>query len=122
MCHQLIVRVHLVQRRNITHFLIRIVCTAGPSCSKITKSLVNVSLKFQMLISENGQNFLLNKCEKLLHCNWALVILGRKGILLNVRYSRCWVQICSPAFCMNICELGACACVCACVKRCLSQE
>ena len=31
-------------------------------------SLVNVSLKFQMLISELRQYFWLKKCEKLLHC------------------------------------------------------
>ena len=41
---------------------------SGPSCSKLTTSLVNVSLKFQMLISEIYQYFLLKKSEKLLHC------------------------------------------------------
>ena len=30
---------------------------AGPGCSKLTASLVNVSLKFQMLISEICQYF-----------------------------------------------------------------
>ena len=40
----------------------------GPSCSKLTTSFVNVSLKFQTLISEICQYFLLEKCEKLLHC------------------------------------------------------
>ena len=30
---------------------------AGPSCSKLTTSLVNVSLKFQTLISEISQYF-----------------------------------------------------------------
>ena len=44
-----------------------ITTTAGPGCSKLT-SLVDVSLKFQMLISEIGNFFLLKKCEKLLHC------------------------------------------------------
>ena len=39
---------------------------SGPGCSKLTMSLVNVSLKFQMLISEIWQYFLLKKCEKLL--------------------------------------------------------
>ena len=42
--------------------------TSGPGCSKLTTSLVNVSLKFQMLISQIHQYFLLKKCEKLLHC------------------------------------------------------
>ena len=41
---------------------------SGPGCSKLTTSLVNISLKFQTLISEICQYFLLEKCEKLLHC------------------------------------------------------
>ena len=40
----------------------------GPGCSKLTTSLVNVSLKFQTLISNICQYFLLKKCEKLLQC------------------------------------------------------
>ena len=39
----------------------------GPSCSKLTTWLVNVSLKFQTLVSQICQYFLLKKCEKLLH-------------------------------------------------------
>ena len=42
---------------------------SGPGCSKLTTSLVNVSLKFQTLISEIFQYFLLKKCEKLLQCS-----------------------------------------------------
>ena len=42
--------------------------SSGPSCSKLTTSLVNVSLKFQTLISQMHQYFLLKKCEKLLQC------------------------------------------------------
>ena len=34
--------------------------------SKIRTSLVNVSLKFRMLVFQIGQNCLLKKCEKLL--------------------------------------------------------
>ena len=41
---------------------------SGPGCSKLTTSLVNVSLKFQTLISNICQYFLLKKCEKLLQC------------------------------------------------------
>ena len=41
---------------------------SGPNCSKLTTSLVNVSLTFQTLISEIRQYFLLKKCEKLLQC------------------------------------------------------
>ena len=40
----------------------------GPGCSKLTMLLVNVSLKFQTLILQINQYFLLRKCEKLLHC------------------------------------------------------
>ena len=39
---------------------------SGPGCSKLTTSLVNVSLKFQTLISNIHQLFSLKKCEKLL--------------------------------------------------------
>ena len=42
--------------------------TPGPGCSILTSSLVNVSLKFQTLISQICQDFLLKKCEKLLQC------------------------------------------------------
>ena len=37
----------------------------GPGCSKLTMSLVNVLLKFQMLISNIQQYVVLKKCEKL---------------------------------------------------------
>ena len=40
----------------------------GPGCSKLTMSLVNETLKFQMLIFQISQYFLLKKCEKLLQC------------------------------------------------------
>ena len=40
----------------------------GPGCSKLTMSLVNVLLKFQTLITQTRQYFLLKKCEKLLQC------------------------------------------------------
>ena len=39
----------------------------GPGCSKLKTLLVNVSLKFQTLISEICQYFFLKKCEKLLN-------------------------------------------------------
>ena len=39
---------------------------SGPGCSKLTISLVNVSLKFQTLISNIRQYFLSKKCVKLL--------------------------------------------------------
>ena len=40
---------------------------SGPGCSKLTTSLINISLKFQTLISNICQYFFLKKCEKLLH-------------------------------------------------------
>ena len=40
----------------------------GPGCSKLTMWLVNVSLKFQTLISQICQYFLLEKWDKLLQC------------------------------------------------------
>ena len=39
-----------------------------PGCSKLTTSLVNETLKFQTLISQICQYFLLKKYEKLLQC------------------------------------------------------
>ena len=42
---------------------------SGPGCSKLTMLLVNVSLKFQTLISQTCQYFFgWKKCEKLLQC------------------------------------------------------
>ena len=51
---------------------------SGPGCSKLMISLANVWLKCQMLISENCQNFLLKKCEKLLQCkNFSLYLINK---------------------------------------------
>ena len=39
-------------------------CNTGPGCSKLTTSLVNVSLIFQTLISQISQYFFVEKmCE-----------------------------------------------------------
>ena len=40
----------------------KLLLSPGPGCSKLTTSLVNVSLKFQTLISQICQYFLLKKC------------------------------------------------------------
>ena len=40
----------------------------GPGCSKLTISLVNISLKVQTLLSKIFQYFLSKKFEKLLQC------------------------------------------------------
>ena len=53
-------------------------CCSGPGCSKLTTSLVNVSLKFQTLMSKICHYFLLKKCEKLLHCAKASLIFSTK--------------------------------------------
>ena len=53
-------------------------------CSKLTTSLVNVSLKFQIVISQIRQYFLLKKCEKLLHCiAKASLIFSTKNITVS---------------------------------------
>ena len=49
-------------------FVSDLVRNPGPSCSKLTTSLVNVSLKFQTLILQIHCYFLLKKCENPLHC------------------------------------------------------
>ena len=46
---------------------------SGPGCSKLTTSLLNVSLNFQILISRICQYFLLKKCEKLWQCKASLI-------------------------------------------------
>ena len=54
---------------------------SGPGCSKLTTPLVNVSLKFQTLISQICQYILLKKCEKLLQCSAkASLIFSTKNI------------------------------------------
>ena len=56
------IRVKVIQRLCIKSNL-----RPGPSCSKLTTSLVNVSLKFQTLILQIHCYFLLKKCENPLH-------------------------------------------------------
>ena len=48
--------------------------SSGPSCSKVTTSLVNVSLNFQKLFSQICQYFFLKKCQKLLQAKASLNI------------------------------------------------
>ena len=54
--------------------------TTGPSCSKLTTSLVNVSLKFQTLILQIHCYFLLKKCENPLHCKGFSHFFNRKNV------------------------------------------
>ena len=58
---------------------------SGPSCSKLTTSLVNVSLKFQTIISQICQYFLLKKCEKLLHCKSFSHFFNKKYLHLVIK-------------------------------------
>ena len=58
---------------------------SGPGCSKLTTSLVNETLNFQMLISQISQYFLLKKCEKLLHCK-------SFSHFFNKKYQCVWLQ------------------------------
>ena len=55
----------------LQYIFIWVTKTSGPGCSKLMTSLVNVSLKFRMLISEICHYFLLKKCEKLLQGNFS---------------------------------------------------
>ena len=59
-------------------FLADLYKSTGPGCSKLTTSLVNVSLKFLTLISQICQYFLLEKCEKLLHCKSFSLFFNKK--------------------------------------------
>ena len=52
----------------------------GLSCSKLTTPLVNVLLKFQMLIPEKCQNVLLKKCEKLLVSTTNISVFGYEKV------------------------------------------
>ena len=56
----------ITERNSSVSFLKNI--HVGPGCSKLTTSLVNETLKFQTLISQICQYFLLKKCETLLQC------------------------------------------------------
>ena len=59
----------------------------GPGCSKLMTSLVNETLKFQTLISQICQYFLLKKCEKLLHCKTF-------SHFFNKKYQCIWLLSC----------------------------
>ena len=63
-----IVKVHMVLSKSTWYCQSPHGAGSGPSCSKLTTSLVNVSLKFRKLISHLCQYFLLKNCEKLLQC------------------------------------------------------
>ena len=60
--------------------------SSGPDCSKLTTSLVNVSLIFQKLISLKWQCFLLENCEKLLQCK-----LQKHLLLFQQKFQCIWL-------------------------------
>ena len=51
---------------------------AGASCSKLTISLINDSLKFQMAILQIHCYFLVKKCENPLHCKGFSHFINKK--------------------------------------------
>ena len=59
--------------------------SSGPSCSKLTTSLVNVLLKFKTLMSQICQYFLLKKCEKLLQCRTSLIFSTKNFSVLGYK-------------------------------------
>ena len=67
---------------------------SGPSCSKLTTSLVNVSLKFQTLILQIHCCFLLKKCENPLHYSH---IFSTKNNSVFVTFA----DICLTNLCLN---------------------
>ena len=63
-----------------------ITCTTGPGCSKLTTSLVNISLKFQTLIFQIRQHFLLKKCENLFALQKLLSFFQQKiSVYLDIK-------------------------------------
>ena len=59
---------------------------AGPGCSKLSTSLVNVSLNFQKFISQICQHFLLKKCVKLLHCKSFFFFKQKSSVYLVIKW------------------------------------
>ena len=56
------------------------VSNTGSGCSKLTMSLVNVSLKFQTLIPDFCQYFILKKCGKLIFSTKNISVFGYKVV------------------------------------------
>ena len=52
---------------------------SGPSCSKLTKWLVNKLLKFQTYYKQNHYRFLPKNCEELLQCKSSLHFFSAKN-------------------------------------------
>ena len=67
---------------------------SGPSCSKLTTSLVNVSLKFQTLILQIHCNFLLKKCENPLHCKGFSHFFNKNNSVFVTLADICLTNLC----------------------------
>ena len=57
----------------------------GPGCSKLTMSLVNVSLKFQMLISQICQYFLLKNVRSFCNAKASLIFSTKNVIVFGYK-------------------------------------
>ena len=60
--------------------------TPGRGCSKLTMSLVNVSLKFQTLISEKCQNFLLKNVRSFCSAKASLIFSTKNFSLFGYKF------------------------------------
>ena len=60
------------------HSNIEFIASPGPSCSKLTTSLVNVSLKFQTLISEICQYFCRKNMRSFCSAKASLIFFNKK--------------------------------------------
>ena len=58
---------------------------SGPGCSNLTMSSVNVSLKFQTLLSEIRRYFFVEKCEKLLTAKASLIFSTKISVDLVIK-------------------------------------
>ena len=76
--------------RSLGRCLLVVICVKlsklGPGCSKPTASLVNVSLKFQMLKSELRHYYLSKKCEKLLHREVQKLLIFKFSVYLVIKW------------------------------------
>ena len=89
----------------ILHGQVCVMCSKyypGPSCSKLTTSLVNVSLKFQTLILQIHSYFLLKKCENPLHVR--ILCTAKDSHIFSTKNNSVFVtlaDICLTNLCLN---------------------
>ena len=61
---------------------------SGASCSKLVTSLVNETLKFQTLISQICQYFLLKKCESFCSAKASLIVSTKNFSVFDYKLSK----------------------------------